>query len=99
MTFDETDKKTACIIRRTPRPRRKLTTPKKSETQQIVFSYTDRKGNRRESWDINLKNQGVMYQYRSAVGCSCSSVWYAGRFWIDGNASTAAKFEELLKTG
>ena len=50
---------------------------------------------KKNSWGVGFKHEGVRYEYVTQVRCSGKYVRYAGRFYADGERVTVRKFKAL----
>lgn len=51
---------------------------------------------KRETWSVKFKNNGMVYEYESVVNCSCRNVYYSGSFAVNGEKKTVRAFRSLL---
>ena len=50
---------------------------------------------KRDSWTVRFRRQGVHYEYQSRVSCSARNVYYRGRFFVNGEQKTVRAFKAL----
>ena len=50
---------------------------------------------KKNSWGVGFRHEGVSYEYHSSVRCSAQNVYYKGRFTVDGERVTVRKFKAL----
>ena len=54
---------------------------------------------RKNTWGVGFRHEGVKYEYTSYVRCSGRNVYYVGRFYADDERVTVRKFKALQEGG